>query len=197
VPGRDLNGCLAAAPLTWFCLCAEQGAQAWAYSKALASSSKEIALFHPAQLPVVSEEGMVVGRPSPPHAHLSAVFYLQRRRLRAGRFRCACSPTPGERARGPGLGVGHAGPIAATIRSMGLGWMWPPRAGFGSVSPASTDQPFTLNQEWATMWPLDQLRPGSERPWGISAVHLRLRLRLRIPGPPPDHWTPSSPACHE
>jgi len=60
-------------------------------TRSLGFKLEEIALFIQRSWPVVSEEGMVVGRHHHPNAHLSAVFYLNGDG--SGRaVRCACSP---------------------------------------------------------------------------------------------------------
>jgi len=78
------------------------------------------------------------------------------------------------------------------------GWMWPTEAGLLVRFPASTDHAVTAQSRWRTSVRLSiSFDLVSERPWGISAGHLRLRP------PPPNTLAPPRPldprpppACH-
>ena len=189
----DLNGVWQLHRLPGFAWLREQvEAQAWAYLEALGFKLEEIALFIQRSWPVVSEEGMVVGRHHHPNAHLSAVFYLNGDGSgRGGSLRLFAPRQLNELV--PGLGVGHAGPIAAN-HPLNAAWLdVAPEAGLLVLFPASTDHAVTLNQD------ADDVRLSisfdlvlSARGESAQATSASASASEYL-APHPDDWTPVSP----
>jgi len=166
--------------------------------ESLRLQAREIALFSfPAQLAVSAKR--MVGRHHHPNGPPQPPSFISTATAPAGRSLAPVSPHRSMNELAAGLVFGPSWDHRRQPSlNAGLAWMWPPRLDCWFFPGQHRDHCRHLKSRWRRCAPLDQLRPGSERPLGNRAGH------LRPPPPPPNtwpptptHWTPSPPACHE
>jgi len=188
VSGKKKN----AAPLPGFACCANKlKLRPWAYLEALASSSRRSPCSSSAAGRLSAKRAWWWAA----HHHpmpTSAPSLSQRRRLRAGRFRCAVSPHAQLNAFVPGLGCRHADRCCANHPLNAACWMCPEAGTAGSV-PASTECRHLNKMGDDASHSSISFRPGSERPWEFSAATSRLRPASEILAPTPTTGPPSFP----